>query len=415
MQAPEPDTPIQPSGNPRLIEILVECIRRDGPIPFSRFMEIALYHDAHGYYRDPHRKPGRGGDFITSPELHPFFGFTLARQIADCWDHLGQPHHLIVREHGASSGVLAYDIIAALSQQAPDVLAALNYRLIDVNEHRAAESRAAMAEAGLSDTVRIEHPAQITPEPGIVLANEVADALPVHRLVVRNEGLRELCVGLDPENRFIDVETGISDDVTNADIPEYLQRAGVDITTLPDGARLDVSPAAATWIRDISHHLTRGYAIVIDYGYEASTLYRDHRLEGTVRGYFQHTVTDDPYIRVGEQDLTAHVDFTWLSQAATAAGMTEIGLTTQAEFLTRLGLGDWLVGLQTEPDTSLDEYYLAQGAVYRLIDPAGLGRFRVLGLAKNMGDAPNLLGFTPMAAPKSNPTASSDERTLRFG
>lgn len=415
MLPPEPDTPLQPSGNPHVTELLVERIRRDGPIPFSRFMETALYHDAHGYYREPHRKPGRGGDFITSPELHPFFGFTLARQIADCWDHLGQPHHLIVREHGASSGVLAYDIIAALSQQAPDVLNALDYRLIDVNEHRAAESRAAMAEVGLSDTVSTEHPTQITPESGIVLANEVADALPVHRLVVRDGKLREVCVGLDPEDRFIDVETGISDEVTHAGIPDYLPEAGIDITALPDGARLDVSPATATWIRDIGHNLTRGYAIVIDYGYDASTLYRDHRLEGTVRGYFQHTVTDDPYIRVGEQDLTAHVDFTWLARAATVAGMTEIGLTTQAEFLTQLGLGDWLVGLQTEPDTSMDEYYRAQGAVYRLIDPAGLGRFRVLGLAKEMGDTPTLLGFTPITIPKSDTAASTNQRTLRFG
>src|SRR5699024_10284345 len=139
-------------------------------------METALYHDPHGYYRHPHRRPGRGGDFITSPELHPFFGFTVARQVADCWDHLGQPAHLVVREHGASTGVLAYDIIAALSQMAPDVRDALDYRLVDINEHRTAESRTAMAEVGLTHLVRTEHPDEITPEPGIVLANEVPDA-----------------------------------------------------------------------------------------------------------------------------------------------------------------------------------------------------------------------------------------------
>ncbi|HWV23141.1 MAG TPA: SAM-dependent methyltransferase, partial [Thermomicrobiales bacterium] len=345
----EPDLDTQPSGNPALLDLLREEIRTTGPITFARFMDVALYHDPHGYYRAPHRKPGRGGDFITSPELHPFFGFTLARQIADCWDHLGQPEHLVVREHGASSGILAYDIIAALSQMAPDVRDALDYRLIDVNAHRAAESRAAMAESGLGHIVRPEHPDEITPEPGIVLANEVPDALPVHRLIVRDGNLRELYVGLDEQDRFVDSEGELSGEVTHAGIPAYLRDAGVDVAAMIDGARLDVSPASAEWIRGIAANLIRGYAIVIDYGYDAPTLYREHRLEGTVRGYHQHTVTDDPYIRVGEQDLTAHVDFTWLAKAAMDAGMIEIGLTTQAEFLTQLGLGEWLLDLQQQP------------------------------------------------------------------
>ena len=396
MPSPDHDVPPQPSGNPTLLASLTDAIRRDGRITFAQFMATALYDDAFGYYRAPHRKPGRGGDFITSPELHPFFGFTIARQIADCWDHLGQPETLTVREHGASSGVLAYDIIAALSQQAPDVLDALDYRLVDVNEHRATESRAAMEESGLAHLVRTEHPDAVSPEPGVVFANEVADALPVHRLVVRNGELREVWVALNPDGHFVDAEAELSPDVKAMDITRYLSEAGVEVASLPEGARLDVSPATAGWIRSVADNLTRGYAIIIDYGYEASALYRDHRLEGTVRGYFQHTVTDDPYIRVGEQDLTAHVDFTWLSRAAQAAGMQEIGLTTQSEFLTQLGLGDWLVDLQSDPDTSLDEYLNAQGAVFRLIDPAGLGRFRVLGLAKGMGEAPMLMGFAPV-------------------
>jgi SAM-dependent MidA family methyltransferase len=274
-----------------------------------------------------------------------------------------------------------------------------------------------MDEAGLGDIVRTEHPDEITPEPGIVLANEVADALPVHRLIVRNGELRELWVGLDTEGHFVDAEGQPSPEVVAMEFARYLTEAGIDLAAFPDGARLDVSPAAASWIRGVAANLTHGYAIIIDYGYEAPLLYRDHRLEGTVRGYFQHTVTDDPFVRVGEQDLTAHVDFTWLSRAARDAGMREIGLTTQSEFLTQLGLGDWLVGLQTEPDTSMDEYLRAQGAVYRLIDPAGLGRFRVLGLARGMGDAPSLMGFAPMHIRSSLGTIGKDgdKRTLRFG
>jgi len=385
--------PINPSGRPELIDDLRRRIAASGAITFAEFMDVALYHETWGYYRQPDRKPGRGGDFITAPELHPFFGLTLARQVADCWDRLDQPDRLIVREHGASSGGLAYDIMVGLSEKAPDVLDALDYRLVDVNTHRLEEAIAAMDQTPLAAHVRAEHPDTITPEPGIVIANEVADALPVHRLVVRNGELRERWVTADPDGAFVDEEREISDPVREAGIPAYLQEAGIDVSTLPDGAILDVSPATASWITGIADNMTRGFAIVIDYGYEAPTLYSEHRLDGTVRGYHQHTVTDDPFIRVGEQDLTAHVDFTWLAHAARTAGMQVIGLTTQGEFLTTLGLGDWLVDLQHQPDTGFEEYYRAQAAVFRLIDPAGLGRFRVLGLARGMGEHPEALGW----------------------
>jgi SAM-dependent MidA family methyltransferase len=385
--------PTNPSGRPELVDALRERIAASGAITFAEFMDVALYHEAWGYYRQPDRKPGRGGDFITAPELHPFFGLTLARQVADCWDQLGQPHRLVVREHGASSGGLAYDIMVGLSEKAPDVLDALDYRLVDVNTHRLDEAIAAMEQTPLASHVRAEHPDAMTPEPGIVIANEVADALPVHRLVVRDGELRERWVTVDTDGAFIEDERDISGPVHDASIPVYLQEAGIAPSSLPDGAVLDVSPATARWITGIADNMTRGFAIIIDYGYDARTLYRDHRLDGTVRGYHQHTVTDDPFVRIGEQDLTAHVDFTWLAHAARVAGMQEIGLTAQGEFLTHLGLGDWLLDLQHQPDTGFEEYYRAQAAVFRLIDPAGLGRFRVLGLAKAMGEHPDAIGW----------------------
>lgn len=389
------DTSITPPspGNAALIDILRQRIRAEGAITFAAFMDAALYHPELGYYRQPHRKPGRGGDFITSPELHPFFGLTIARQVADFWDRLGQPGRLVVREHGASSGGLAYDIMVGLAEKAPDVLDALDYRLVDVNAHRLEEALAAMADVGFASHVRAEHPDAVTPEQGIVLANEVADALPVHRLVVRGDELREIMVGLDANGTFTGVEGELSAEVVGAGMAAYLVEAGIDIARMADGSELDVSPATARWITGVAENLTAGYAVVIDYGYDAPTLYREHRLEGTVRGYHQHTVTDDPFARVGEQDLTAHVDFTWLSRAAQAAGMREIGLTTQGEFLTHLGMGEWLVEMQSQPETDLAEYYRAQQATFRLIDPAGLGRFRVLGLAKGMGEAPSALGW----------------------
>lgn len=373
-----------------LLQVIAQHIRDHGPISFARFMDTALYHPEHGYYRQPGRKPGRSGDFITSPELHPFFGNTLARQVAETWDALGQPHHLVVREHGASSGGLAYDILVALHEKAPDVLDAIDYRLIDVNTHRMEEAIAAMAEVGFADKVHAEHPDAISPEAGLVIANEVADALPVHSFAVRKGAIREVLVGLDDSGDFVDIEADADPELLGT-IENHLSKHHV---TLPDHARFEFSPAAADWMQSIAANLTAGIAIVIDYGYDAATLYRDHRLEGTLRGYWQHTATDNPYIRVGEQDLTAHVDFSWLADTATSAGMLPLGLTTQGDYLTRLGLGEWLVDLQQQPDTAYEEYALAQHATMRLIDPAGLGRFGVLGLAKGLPDDFRALGFT---------------------
>lgn len=372
-----------------LYELVVNHIRKHGPVTFAWFMDTALYHPELGYYRQPERKPGRAGDFITSPELHPFFGNTLARQVAEAWDALGQPHNLIVREHGASSGGLAYDIMVALSVKAPDVLESLDYRLVDVNTHRLNEAIAAMAEVGFADRVTAEHPDSLAPEPGLVIANEVADALPVHRFVVRHGAIRELLVDVDAEGQLIDREADPNPDLLDA-IEAHFEQHSI---SLSDGARFEFSSAVAEWGRAVAQSLTQGIAIVIDYGYDAGGLYQGHLLEGTVRGYYQHTATDNPYLRVGEQDLTAHVDFSWLQTAMESEGMHSLGLTTQSEYLTRLGLGDWLVELQQQPDVQYDEYYLAQNATMRLIDPAGLGRFRVLGLAKGIPSDFRALGF----------------------
>lgn len=373
-----------------LLQYIVNHIRQHGPVSFAWFMDAALYHPEFGYYRQPERKPGRGGDFITAPELHPFFGNTLARQVAETWDALGQPHHLVVREHGASSGGLAYDILVALAEKAPDVLDAIDYRLVDVNTHRLEEAIAAMAEVGFGDRVRAEHPDHLSPEAGMVLGNEVVDALPVHRMVMRQDAIHEILVGLNDEGELTDIDAEPDAELA-ATIRQHLERHQI---RLADGARFEFSPAAADWMRAIATSLTQGIAIIIDYGYEAPRLLQGHLLEGTVRGYFQHTVTDNPYLRVGEQDLTAHVDFSWLEDAAIGAGMAPLGLTTQSEYLTRLGLGDWLLDLQQQEDVSYDEYYLAQNATMRLIDPAGLGRFRVMGLAKGLPNGFTPLGFT---------------------
>lgn len=373
-------------------QVIVEAMRAaivaaGGQITFAQFMDLALYYPERGYYLTAERRPGRGGDFLTAPETHPFFGMTLARQIAECWERLGRPDPFVVRETGAGIGGLAYDIIAGLAEETPAILSSLRYQMVEANPHRRAEAMAAMSEVGLDRIVSAMPVPAGAWEPivGVTLANEVADAFPVHRLIWRGDAtggeMRERHVRWTGD-RFAEVEADLSQPVREAGAVAALRDAGV---ALIDGAAYDVSPAAAAWFTSLAQGLTRGYAIVIDYGYRAATLYSAHRLQGTLRAYSAHTVTDDPFWQVGEQDLTAHVDFTALERAGVDAGLTLAGFTNQGAMLASLGMGELLTRLQQDPDLSAPEYLATQAAVLRLIDPGGMGRFGVLMMAR---DAP---------------------------
>jgi SAM-dependent MidA family methyltransferase len=398
-----PPPPPDDHGHPDLIAALRREIDRDGSITFARFMDVALYDPDGGYYRTPARRPGRGGDFITAPELHPFFGFTIANQVAELWERLGRPDPFVVREYGPGVGGLAYDIIAGLHANHPAVVPALRYRLRDVNRHRMAEAMSAMLEVGLDGIVSVEDPAregELEPITGVVLANEVADALPAHELEWDGEALRERYVTW--RDGWFGWETGpLSPEVAATDPAGWLARQGIDAASWPAGSRLAWSPTVDAWVGEIGRGLARGYALIIDYGYPAAELYRDHRLEGTIRAYSEHSVSDDPFRLIGEQDLTVHVDFSRVVEAARAAGMSATPAVTQADFLARLDMGRLLVDLQRDPETDMAEYLRAQAAVMRLIDPGGLGRFRVVGLAKAAPLEPLPTGFTPPDLPAS--------------
>lgn len=394
-------SPADTVGQPATTDTPLTAIGRDeiaaagGRISFARFMELALYHPKHGYYLGPQRRPGRGGDFLTAPETHPFFGITLARQIEEMWRRLGRPADFTIREYGAGVGGLAYDILAGLSAEAPALAETVRYRLIEPNPFRRAEAMAAMREVGLEQQVTIEAAEaaeMIEPITGVVIANEVADAFPVHRLVWRDgpaAGLRERYVTWGAAG-FTDEEGELSPEALASDPAGRLAAAGV---SLADGDAIEISPAAGAWFAGVAGGLARGYALVIDYGYAAAELYRGHRLAGTLRAYSQHTVSDDLFRRPGQQDLTAHVDFTALRRAGEAAGLTFAGLTNQGAFLSSLGLGDLLVQQQAEDGVTAEEYLATRQAVIHLIDPGGMGRFGVLMMAREAPVEPPLRGF----------------------
>jgi SAM-dependent MidA family methyltransferase len=381
-------------SNPAIVEQLRQEIAGAGPITFARFMEVALYDPVDGYYVREKRRPGRGGDFITAPESSAYFGLTLARQLAECWERLDRPETWAIREFGSGVGGLAYDLIAGLSTEAPAAAEGLRYHMAELNLAQRREAMSAMREVGLASKIVLEDPNDdLPPITGLVLANEVADALPVHRLVRTDQGWIEQYV--DWRNGWFTWSDGpVSPEAEP--VVTALEAEGIDWNP---GDVADVSPAASAWFERAASGLERGYAILIDYGYAARELYQAHRLQGTIRGYFEHSVTDDPFRRIGNQDLTAHVDFTALQRAGESAGMVPAGLTTQGAFLASLDLGEFLLRLQQEEGATVADYLSAQSVMRRLIDPGGMGRFGVLMMAKDAPVEPPLAGFLTAPPP----------------
>jgi len=375
-----------------LVERIRTEIRATGPMPFARFMDLSLYDADGGYYRGPASRPGRAGDFITAPELHPIFGATLATGILQIRDRLGAPVPFTIREYGAGGGALARSMLAEVRDAglAPNVV---RYQPIDVDEQRSSELEASLADGSLIDYV---DRGGATPIDGVVLANEVLDALPVHRVRRRGGSLRELAVDVDRDGRLVEVEV----EPSTAALGERLAADGVD---LADGQTAEICLAVDGWLDQAAAGIRRGVLVLIDYGAPAHDLYDPvRRRDGTLRAYVRHQVHDDPYQHVGRQDLTAHVDVTAVERAAHRAGLSTIGITTQAEALVSLGIEDRLQRIQGDPATSFEGYRELRGALLRLLDPAAMGRFQVMLFGRDVPDDPagRPLGILAFRLPK---------------
>jgi SAM-dependent MidA family methyltransferase len=368
---------------PQLVDRLREEIAASGPITFARFMQRALYEPELGYYTGSAAGPGRSGDFLTAPETHPIFGWALARQLDELWLLLDRPDPFVVREHGAGSGALAVAIIDGLAREKSPLRDAIRYEAVEVDERRLEAFRARVSAAGHADV--LDRGASSEAAVGAILANEVLDALPVHRVVARGGTLRELYVDWSAD-RFVERER----EPSTPRLEERLRDEGVN---LADGQRAEISLALDEWIAGVSAELDRGLLLLVDYGYPALELYGSKRAAGTLLAYVRHRAHDDPFRNVGRQDLTAHVDLTAVERATERAGLQRLGVTTQAEFLVGLGIGELLSAIQSDPSTSLESYLGLRSSVVRLLDPAATGRFAVMAFGRGMGPNTDLRGF----------------------
>lgn len=349
---PGSDDPGPFASEPRLVALLRDEVEAapDRRITFARFMERALTEPGLGYYATSELRPTRSGDFLTAPELHPFVGRCVGRLLARRWEALGSPTPFHVREYGAGRGTLARTARDGLVADGSPLADAIAWQPVDVPGRHATP----VAFAGA----------------GAVVANEFLDALPVHRLVSRGAALRELWVTVTDEG-FGWVEGECS----SPGLAAPVLASGV---TLRDGQVVEVRPAVGAWVAEVAGILGRGALVVIDYGHPAAELYGPRRFAGSLLTYRGHVVGDDPFVAIGRQDITAHVDLGDLGRAATAHAFRLVSDTSLARTLVDLGLGDLLSDLGRDPATDPQSYLDARAAVGRLMDPRHLGGQRVL-------------------------------------
>jgi SAM-dependent MidA family methyltransferase len=349
-------------------------------IPFDHFMEMALYAPGLGYYVAGSRKFGEEGDFITAPEVSPLYAQCLAGQAAQVMERLGGGD---LFEFGAGSGRLAADMLVELERldRLPE-----RYMILEVSPELQARQREILQQRLPHLMERIVWLQQL-PEAfqGFVVANELLDAMPVSRFRIGEEGIEESFVVLGEE--------GLEERFFPAETPQLASTVKL-ISSVQGGLPVDfiseVNLRQASWLGAVAESLRRGVVILIDYGYSAREFYHSQRSRGTLMCHYRHRAHDNPFRWVGLQDITAHVDFTFVARAAIEAGFHLGGYTTQAHFLLANGLDALLA--DSDPNDVAQHMALMQG-VKRLTLPSEMGeRFKVLGLVK--GVELNLRGFS---------------------
>ncbi len=376
MALPIPD-PDALAHSQRLTQhIAGEIAAAGGWIDFSRFMALALYAPGLGYYSGGARKFGAAGDFVTAPEMTPVFARTLAAQAVQVM--AASAAHVI--EAGAGSGRLAADLLAELEQRSalPETYAILE--LSGELRERQRETIAATV-PHLVDRVRW---LDCLPErfDGLVLANELLDALPVHLVRWNDEAIAERGVAWDGDEFFWQERPA-----DGAVLARAQTLAG---EVVPGGGYLsEIGLAASAWTASWADILGRGALLLIDYGFPRREFYHPQRSEGTLMCHYRHHAHPDPFYLPGLQDITAHVDFTAIAEAGTEAGLDFLGYTTQAMFLFNSGLTEVLA---RTPADDARRYLPQANAAQKLISPAEMGElFKVIALGRGIDEA--LVGF----------------------
>jgi len=360
-----------------------EMSRHKGVISFEHYMRMALYEPGLGYYTSAQDKLGEQGDFITAPEISPLFGRCLANF---CQHTLTELEEGSILEFGAGSGRMAADILQELD--ARDALP-VSYLILELSAELQERQHATLAACVPHLMDRVQWLSSL-PEPGfvgIVLGNELLDAMPVHRFRVEEDGIKTQGVSWsDDKQQFVITYLDDCPAVIQS-VEHIMQTSG---SPLAVGYESECSLAHGAWVKSVAAMMEQGQLLLIDYGYGRAEYYRPERHMGTLMCHFRHRAHDDPFQLVGLQDITAYVDFTTVVEKAVESGMQLQGYTTQCGFLLENGLESMMPDVDTVSQQALMAF--AQ-QVKTLTLPGEMGeRFKVMALSKNMAVA--LPGFT---------------------
>ena len=375
----------QNTTNTELARILMDRIIAQGEITFDKFMEAALYEPGLGYYTSAGRKVGAEGDFYTSMNVHGAFGRLIAKEICRFWELLGSPAVFTIAEAGAGGGQLALDILDAISELNQPLYGGLTYRLIE-KEPSLQEAQAAFL-ARHGGRLAWSSPESLAAGElrltGCVISNELFDAMPVHIVEMTHEGLKELFIGAD--------EAGFLERLRAPSTPELAAHLEKFQVQLQPGQRAEINLAAPAWIAVAAGALERGFVLTIDYGYLAEELYAPQRRDGTLLCYHKHTTGENPYVLVGKQDITTHINFSALMAAGADAGLATAWYGEQYRFLLGVGLLEELIRLEAQATTEPERLKHRLALKKLMLPEGGMGdTFKVLIQSKGV-ENPQLL------------------------
>jgi SAM-dependent MidA family methyltransferase len=387
-----PDRPLEDNSNLLLIEIISDRIAKSGAITFAEFMDLALYHPQYGYYTTKAVNIGAQGDFFTSPHLGKDFGELLAVQFAQMWEILDKPAAFTLVEMGAGQGILAVDILKYLYKHYREVFESLQYIIVEVSPGLKQQQQQLLQ--GVADKVKWCSLEEIPNNSitGCIFSNELIDAMPVNLFSLQDGQLGEIYVTTSEDNTFIELCNAPS----TPKLAQYFDLVGIDLASLASNYRSEINLAALDWLNKVAQKLQQGYLLTIDYGYSAARYYNPMRSQGTLQCYYRHQYHNNPYINIGQQDITAHVDFTALERWGDRCGLQKFGFTQQGLFLMALGLGERIAAISTNNANNLEQLLQRREVLHQLIDPQGLGGFGVLVQSKGLSpDIPlkGLMGF----------------------
>jgi SAM-dependent MidA family methyltransferase len=353
-----------------LSEIIVDRIKKEGPLSFRDFMEMALYYPELGYYNSEKDKIGAEGDFYTSANLTATFGAMIGRQMEEMWQILEKKPFKIV-EFGAGTGLLCHDILDYLKNNSY-LYQSLSYCLIEKSA-----SMREIQKKHLHEKVSWYNSIQEIPKiNGCILSNELIDNFSVHQVIMEDQ-LMEVFV--DYKEDFIEILKPAKKELT-----DYLATLNIQ---LPKGFRTEINLEAISWIKDVSQSLQKGYTITIDYGSLSAELYNNRRSCGTLLCYYKHQQNDNPYQFIGQQDITTHINFSAISHWGSLYGMDCCGIVDQAQFLLALGIKEYQNSALNNNPNNLALVMQESLINYRLLIDMGM-KFKVLIQQKGVSQYP---------------------------